>query len=199
MHSEYLAPILGFLLGSIPFGYILVKITTGTDIRNAGSGNIGATNVFRKSRKVGLLTFVLDAGKGSLAVLAASWLGGDIGWQAAAAVASILGHVFTVFLRFKGGKGVAVGFGSFLALTPASVGITMVVFFLTAFVTQYVSLASILGTGTYPLWVYLNREPRVVFWAALIGAAVIIVKHHDNIRRLVSGKESKFALGNRRA
>jgi glycerol-3-phosphate acyltransferase PlsY len=197
MRPEYLIPVLGYFLGAIPFGYILVKATTGTDIRKAGSGNIGATNAFRKSRTVGFLTFFLDAGKGYLAVLAAGWLGGDFRWQAAAALASILGHAFTVFLGFKGGRGVAVGFGAYLALTPAAVGTTMIVFFLTAILTGYVSLASILATAAYPLWVYLYREPSIVFWSALIGSALIIVRHHQNIRRLLSGKENKFALGGR--
>ena len=197
MKIEYLVPLLGYLIGSIPFGYILVKIIIGDDIREVGSGNIGATNVFRKSRMVGILTFVLDAGKGAIAVLIAKWLGVDIGWQAVTAVASILGHVFTIFLHFKGGKGVAVGFGSFLALTPSSAGTTIVLFILTAVLTRYVSLASVLATGAYPLWVQLYREPQVVFWAAVLGAAIIIAKHHDNIRRLLAGKESKFTSGGR--
>ncbi|MBZ5499309.1 MAG: glycerol-3-phosphate 1-O-acyltransferase PlsY [Acidobacteriia bacterium] len=197
MKPEYLIPILGYFLGSIPFGYVLVKTTTGADIRKAGSGNIGATNVFRKSRAIGILTFLMDAGKGYLAVVAAGWLGGDVRWQAAAAVASILGHVFTVFLGFKGGKGVAVGFGAYLALTPAAAGTTMIVFLLTTALTRYVSLASILATAAYPLWVYLYHKPSIVFWSAVIGSALIVAKHHQNIRRLLSGKEHKFALGDR--
>ncbi len=197
MSLGYLIPLLAYLLGSIPFGYILVKATTGTDIRQAGSGNIGATNVYRKNRWVGILTFLLDAGKGSVAVLAAGWLGGGPGLQAAAAVAAILGHVFTVFLGFKGGKGVATGFGAFLALTPAPAGTTMIVFFLIAGLTRYVSLASIAATAAYPLWAYLYHEPAAYLWAAAIGSALIVGKHHQNIRRLLTGDESKFALGNR--
>jgi glycerol-3-phosphate acyltransferase PlsY len=155
MKLVYLIPLLSYLLGSIPFGYILVRATAGKDIRKAGSGNIGATNVFRQNKAVGVLTFLLDAAKGYVAVLAAGWMGGDIGWQAVAAVASIAGHVFTMFLAFKGGKGVATGFGAFLSLTPASAATTMIVFFLTAILTRYVSLASILATAAYPLWAYL--------------------------------------------
>lgn len=197
MKIEFLIPLLGYLLGSIPFGYLLVRLTTGTDIRQAGSGNIGATNVFRKSKIVGLLTFVLDAGKGYFAVLIAGWLGVGVGWQAVAAVTAILGHIFTLFLGFKGGKGVATGFGAFLALTPASAGTTMIVFFLTAAWARYVSLASILATAAYPLWVYLYHEPLIVFWAAVIGAALIIAKHHQNIRRLIAGTEHKFDFASR--
>ena len=197
MKVEFLIPLLGYFLGSIPCGYLLVRLTTGADIRQAGSGNIGATNVFRKSKVVGLLTFILDAGKGYVAVLLAGWLGGDVGWQAIAAVSAILGHIFTLFLGFKGGKGVATGFGAFLALTPASAGTTMIVFFLTAAAARYVSLASILATAAYPLWVYLYHEPWIVFWAAMIGSALIIAKHHQNIRRLIAGTEHKFGLGSR--
>ncbi len=194
---EFLIPLLGYLLGSIPFGYLLVRLTTGADIRQAGSGNIGATNVFRKSKIVGLLTFVMDAGKGYVAVLMAGWLGADLGWQAIAAVSSIVGHIFTLFLGFKGGKGVATGFGAFLALTPASAGTTIIVFILTATLARYVSLASILATAAYPLWVYLYHEPVIVFWPAMIGSAMIIAKHHQNIRRLIAGTEHKFGLGSR--
>ncbi len=193
MRPEYLIPLIGYFLGAIPFGYILVKLTTGTDIRSTGSGNIGATNAFRKSPWVGILTFLLDGGKGYAAVVMAGLLVDDVGWKAAAALASIMGHVFTVFLRFKGGRGVAVGFGAFLALTPAAAGTTMVVFLLTAVLTRYVSLASILATAAYPLWVYLYRYHTIAFEAAVIGSAVIIVKHHENIRRLLSGKERKIA------
>jgi glycerol-3-phosphate acyltransferase PlsY len=197
MRFEYLIPLLGYFLGAIPFGYILVRVISGADIRSAGSGNIGATNVFRNNRAIGILTLLLDAGKGYLAVVAAGWLGGDVGWQALAAVASILGHIFTFFLGFKGGKGVATGFGAFLALTPASVVTTMIVFFLTAALTRYVSLASILATAAYPLWTFLYGEPAIVSWAAVIGSALIIAKHHKNIRRLLWGTESKFASGGR--
>lgn len=197
MKSQYLIPLLAYLLGAIPFGYLLVRMTSGSDIRREGSGNIGATNVFRRSKATGILTFLLDAGKGYLAVSAAAWLGGDTAWQAAAAVASILGHVFTVFLGFKGGKGVATGFGAFLSLCWAPAGTTIVVFILTALLTHFVSLASILATGLFPLWVILYGEPTQVFWAAAAGSALIIAKHHQNIRRLLAGTETKFGSRSR--
>jgi glycerol-3-phosphate acyltransferase PlsY len=187
--------IAAYLLGSIPFGYIFVKLATGMDIRKAGSGNIGATNVFRKSKAIGVCTLLADAGKGYLAVVLAGRLTGDPRWQAAAAVAAIAGHVFPVWLRFRGGKGVATGCGAYLALAPAAVGTTLVVFALTASLTRYVSLASILATAAFPLWAYLYREPSAVLVAALAGSCLIIAKHHENIRRLLSGTENKFALG----
>ena len=197
MEREYLIPVIGYLLGSIPFGFLIVRVSAGADIRRQGSGNIGATNVFRKSRWAGVGTLLLDGGKGYLAVFIARWMGGDPAWQAIAALAAILGHVFTVWLRFKGGKGVATGCGAYLAICPAAVVTTLVVFVVTVAVTRYISLASILATGAFPLWAYLYGEPvSVLLWGAL-GASVIILKHHQNIRRLFAGTESKFACGSR--
>jgi glycerol-3-phosphate acyltransferase PlsY len=197
MRLEYLIPLVGYLLGSIPFGYILVKSTEGKDIRSMGSGNIGATNVFRRSRLAGALTFALDAGKGYLAVVLAAWLGGDLQWQAVAAVAAIIGHVFTFWLRFKGGKGVAVGCGAYLAIAPAAVLTTLVFFALILILTRYISLASIGATGLFPFWAYVFGSPLPVLIWGSIGALLIIAKHHQNIRRLFSGTESKLVLGTR--
>lgn len=191
------ALIIAYLLGSIPFGYIVVKHSHGTDIRSVGSGNIGATNVYRKSRGAGIATLILDAAKGYVAVLAVAWLTRDTGWQAMAAVAAILGHMFTVFLSFKGGKGVATACGAYLALSPHAVALTLVVFIAVAALTRYVSLASIAAAASFPLAVYLRGEPNEVLTAAIIGAALIVAKHHQNIHRLLTGTENKFALGSR--
>ena len=191
----YLVPLTAYLLGSVPFGYLLVKSAKGADIRAVGSGNIGATNVYRKSRWAGILTLLLDGGKGYLSVLIAGWLGGGLLWQSIAAVSAILGHLFTVWLGFKGGKGVATGCGAYLALTPLAVGTTLIVFVATLVTTRYISLASILATAAFPLWVFLFHEPLQVLPWAVIGSALIIGRHHQNIRRLLLGTESKFALG----
>jgi acyl phosphate:glycerol-3-phosphate acyltransferase len=197
MRLEYLIPLISYLLGSIPFGYLLVKSSEGKDIRSLGSGNIGATNVFRRSRAAGVLTLLLDGGKGYLAVWLAGWLGGTPEWQAAAAAAAIIGHVFTMWLKFKGGKGVATGCGAFLALSPLAVLTTLVFFVLILVLTRYMSLASIGATAMFPFWAYLYGEPAVVLCWGALGALVIIAKHHQNIRRLLSGTENKFALGTR--
>ena len=189
--------IIGYLLGSIPFGYILVKSTEGKDIRSMGSGNIGATNVFRTSRLAGILTYLLDAGKGYLAVVVAAWLGGDWQWQAIAALAAIVGHVFTFWLGFKGGRGVSTGCGAYLAIAPAAVLTTLVFFLLILITTRYVSLASIGATGLFPFWAFVFGSPLPVLVWSSIGALLIIAKHHQNIRRLFSGTESKMALGSR--
>lgn len=194
MFYEAVVLVLSYILGSIPFGFLLIKSSQGKDIRQYGSGNIGATNVFRKNRTTGVLTLLCDAGKGALAVGIAAWLLGDPVWQAIAAFAAILGHIFPVWLRFRGGKGVATGCGAYLALCPLAVLTTLVVFVLVLVATRYISAASIIATALFPLWAYLYGFPAlVVLWGAA-GAIVIIAKHHENIRRLLSGTESKFGV-----
>ena len=195
--TTYFIPVAAYLLGSIPFGYILVRLSQGTDIRSVGSGNIGATNVFRKSRWAGIATLVLDGGKGYAAVVVARALGADPTWQAVAAFAAIAGHVFTVWLRFRGGKGVATGAGAYLALAPAPLAAALVLFVLVAAATRYVSLASIVACVAFPVLAYLRGEPGVLVAAAVCGSALIVAKHHANIRRLLSGTENRFAFGNR--
>ncbi len=197
MRLEYLIPLISYFLGSIPFGYLLIRFTQGKDIRTMGSGNIGATNVFRKSRLGGLLTFVLDAVKGYLAVVLAGWMGGDMTWQALAAAFAIIGHVFTIWLRFKGGKGVATGCGAYLALSPLAVVTTLGVFLLVLLLTRYISASSIAATGLFPLWAYIYGEPYPLLIWAVFGAGLIIAKHHQNIRRLISGTENKLVMGTR--
>jgi glycerol-3-phosphate acyltransferase PlsY len=197
MRIEYLIPLLAYLLGSIPFGYLLIRSAEGRDIRSYGSGNIGATNVFRKNRLIGILTLVLDAGKGYVAVVLAGWIGGNLKWQAAAAVFAIIGHIFTVWLRFKGGKGVATGCGAYLALSPLAVLTTLGLFMLLLLLTRYISVSSIGATAFFPLCAYFYGEPAPVLLWAVVGAVLIIAKHHQNIRRLIAGTESKLAVGTR--
>jgi len=195
MLYEALLLILSYLLGSIPFGFLLIKSSQGKDIRESGSGNIGATNVFRRNRITGVLTLLFDAGKGALAVYIAGWVLGDPVWQATAAFAAIIGHIFPIWLGFKGGKGVATGCGAYLALCPLAVLTTLVVFVLIMALTRYISAASIIATALFPLWAYLyGFSIPVILWSAA-GALVIIAKHHQNIRRLLSGMENKFNVG----
>jgi len=197
MRLEYLIPLVAYLLGSIPFGYLLVRSTEGKDIRSLGSGNIGATNVFRRHRLSGILTLLLDAGKGYLAVVMAGWLGGSEEWQAVAAVFAIMGHIFTIWLKFKGGKGVATGCGAYLAISPLAVLTTLGLFVLILLMTRYISAASIGATAFFPFWAYLYGKPAPVLLWAILGSALIIAKHHQNIRRLISGTENKFVAGTR--
>jgi len=192
-----------YLLGSIPVGYLLVRLFRHQDIRAVGSGNIGATNVLRSGGKLlGALTFLLDVLKGSAAVYLGAVLGVLLipstpvrNMQALAAFSAVLGHVFPVWLKFKGGKGVATGFGVFLVAAPTSALAAIAVFSLVLLLTRYVSLASILGAASFPLFAYfLVNGDRPPFFIAVQFAVsfLIIAKHHQNIRRLRSGRESRF-------
>jgi acyl phosphate:glycerol-3-phosphate acyltransferase len=198
-----------YLLGSIPVGYLLVRLFRHQDIRAVGSGNIGATNVLRSGGTgLGTATFVLDALKGASAV----YIGGLIGillapdaqlrnMQALAALSAVIGHVFPVWLRFKGGKGVATGFGVFLVAAPTSALGAIAVFALVLLLTRYVSLASILGAASFPLFAWmLVRGERPPFYIAVQFAVslLIIAKHYPNIRRLLAGTESRFGASSAR-
>lgn len=194
MRIEYLIPILSYLLGSIPFGYLLIRYKEGQDIRATGSGNIGATNVFRKSKAIGILTFVLDAAKGSLAVAIAAAMHASLEWQAAAAVFAIVGHIFTVWLRFKGGKGVSTWIGAFLVLSPLALLTAMGFFLLIAALTRYVSAASIGAAAFFPLSAYVYGEPVPIIKGACLGAILIIFRHRENIHRLLSGRENRLVF-----
>ncbi len=184
--------IASYLLGSIPTGLLLGK-AFGVDIRTAGSGNIGATNVYRTlGRKVGVMTLAGDCLKGLLPVLAARWLACPDVWLMAAGLAAFLGHVYTVFLRFKGGKGVATALGVFLGVSPLSVLIALVVFALVLWKWRYVSLASITAAAAMPLVIAtVDRRPLIIAMTILI-AALVVWKHRDNIARLKAGTENKF-------
>ena len=228
--------VIAYLLGSIPFGYLIVRATEGADIRQTGSGGTGATNVSRRAGKAaGVVTLLLDALKGGAAVAVAKLilglpiiavsehlslpppLGGNgfgghavlghLGspeqdvywWVAAAAIAVIVGHIFPIWLRFRGGKGVATGVGVFLMLAPIAVALAALVFVGVVAWTRYVSLGSILAAVAIPLFVLLQNafisplEPlAATMTAAIAGAALIVFAHRENIGRLVQGRESKF-------
>jgi acyl phosphate:glycerol-3-phosphate acyltransferase len=187
---------IAYLLGSIPFGYLLVKIFRHEDIRTSGSGNIGATNVARSGAKgLGVLTLILDAFKGFLAVFIAQHIApGNLDIAVAAAVAAILGHVFPIWLGFRGGKGVATALGVFLALTPISALIVLAIFAAVFALTRYVSLASIIAAAAFPLIAlhFISARSPIVIGGLIFIPLLIIVKHHQNIRRLLSGTENRF-------
>ena len=190
-----------YLLGAIPFGYLLVKWKTGRDVRASGSGNIGATNVLRTTgRAWGVTTLVLDILKGTAAVWLASRLtDGNIAWMSAAAVAAMLGHIYPVFLGFRGGKAVATFVGVFLYLTPLPLLAVLVVFAGTVAWTRFISLGSVTAAVTFPLAVWLIEHPPLpVMLAAMAGAVFIVYRHRENIQRLRSGNEHTFSLGSRK-
>ena len=203
MNPWILSISIAYLLGSIPFGYLLVRIFRNEDIREQGSGNIGATNVARSGSKwLGLATLLLDLGKAYAGVMIAKHLApGVYDVAVAAAVAAVVGHVFPVWLGFRGGKGVASALGVLLALTwPSGVAIFLV-FVVVFALTRYVSLASIVASATFPLFGFhfvTSRTPMVLFGFVFIPL-LVIVKHHENIRRLLNGTESRFESKSRTA
>jgi glycerol-3-phosphate acyltransferase PlsY len=187
--------LIAYLLGSIPFGYLIVRWQKGVDVRSTGSGSIGATNVMRNLGILGFVaTFILDAGKGLLAVLFASKMtSANPTWVAAAAFAAVLGHCFPVWLKFRGGKGVATGVGVFIALAPWQVVLVLMIFAVTVAVWRYISLGSIVATAAFPVLVYLMKHPPIqVVLGAAGAAAIIIARHHANIGRLLKGTENKL-------
>jgi glycerol-3-phosphate acyltransferase PlsY len=199
--------VVAYLLGSVPSGYVLVRLFRHQDIRQTGSGNIGATNVLRSGGKgLAAATFLMDMLKGCAAV----WLGGLIGHLLAPAAAldnmrglaalfAVLGHIFPVWLGFKGGKGVATGFGVFLVAAPWAALAAISVFFVVLALSRYVSLASILGAGSFPFFAWWlghihggGERPAFFIAVQMAVALLLIIKHHPNIRRLLSGTESKL-------
>jgi glycerol-3-phosphate acyltransferase PlsY len=196
---------LAYLLGSIPFGYLIVRASGRGDVRETGSGGTGATNVTRRAgRGAGVLTLALDALKGAAAVLVARLVlteGFRVDWWVAvAAVAVVAGHVFPVWLGFRGGKGVATGLGVFAVLAPLALLCALPVFVLVVWATRYVSLGSIIAAALVPLAVWAlgarsaarGEELLPVLTAASVGGALIIFMHRANIGRLLRGEESKF-------
>ena len=187
--------VVSYLVGAIPFGYLLVKWKTGSDVRAKGSGNIGATNVLRTTgRAAGVATLLLDIAKGWFAVwLAARLTAGDPLWMSAAALAVMAGHAFPVFLKFKGGKAVASFIGAALFLTPAALLAEVVVFVAAVAWTRTISMGSIIGAATFPLAVWLiSKPPLPILGAVILACAFIIYRHSSNIARLRAGTESTF-------
>lgn len=208
-----------YLLGSIPFGYLLVRIFRGEDVRQSGSGNIGATNVSRKSPALGILTLLLDALKGAAAVALSIILSPAVfehisavhilwrellpasaspqlaPWAALAALCAILGHMFPVWLKFRGGKGVATGLGAFAMIAPWAVLCCGAIFIVVVFLSRYVSLASIIAVALFPTITWTLREFGGT-WQALafisLSSLLIVLKHHENIHRLLTGNENRI-------
>ena len=207
--------IVAYVLGSIPFGFLIVRAKDGGDIRQTGSGGTGATNVSRRAGKVaGVLTLILDALKGATAVLIAVWVlsapqasalrgaalpPSSVWCVAAAALAVIIGHIFPIWLKFRGGKGVATGVGAFLVLMPIVVGVAAIIFIVIMLLTRYVSLASIVAALSIPVLTLLmhnsvspQSDLAPMMTVAVVGALLIVFAHRENVRRLVQGRESKF-------
>lgn len=184
-----------YLLGSVPFGYLIVRWRMGVDVRTTGSGSIGATNVMRNLGVFGFLaTLVLDVAKGVVSVaLTRMVTGNNSGWVAAAAVAAVTGHCFPFWLKFRGGKGLATGLGAFLGLSPVPLVIALLIFVVVVAGWRYISLGSILATAAFPIVLYfLSHPPLSLMLGAVGSAAIIIARHHANLRRLVNGTETRL-------
>jgi glycerol-3-phosphate acyltransferase PlsY len=197
MNPYLITAAISYLLGAIPFGYLLVRIFKGEDVRSSGSGNIGATNVARKSPALGVATLLLDAAKGMVAVLLARTLFGGPHRplvMTTAAFFAVAGHLFPVWLKFRGGKGVATSLGSFILLTPKSILCLVILFLFLAVAFRYVSLGSIAVAVAFPLLAWTLHEytdSRQLIYIAAVSA-LVIWKHRQNIGRLASGTESRF-------
>jgi glycerol-3-phosphate acyltransferase PlsY len=202
---NFLSVVVAYLLGSIPFGYLLVKyvFSQGQDIRQVGSGGTGATNVGRVAGVKGaLLTYLLDVAKGAVAVVIAEHISHhDLRWMGIAAVMVIVGHIFPVWIGFRGGKGVATGLGVFLILSPFAVLSSLLLWGLVVYWKKYVSLGSIIAVAAIPAWILLwdgtvfAKPPEQVeslLGVAVVSCALIVMKHRDNIKRLIQGTENKI-------
>lgn len=199
-----------YIIGSIPFSFLVVKLMTGGDIREVGSGNVGATNVARSFGKLpGIIALILDGAKGYGVVAIAKWVTASHEWPFAAsdtspihsrafwitlsALVAVIGHMFPVWLRFHGGKGVATGAGAFLALDPLALAAGLIVFAIVIIASRFVSLASIISAASIPLFLrFLTHAPFWTINISILISILIIVKHHSNIARLASGKERKM-------
>jgi glycerol-3-phosphate acyltransferase PlsY len=196
-NASWLIPVVAYLLGSIPFGVLTVKAMGGPDIRSTGSGNIGAANVARSAGFLpGILTLLLDAGKGYAAVwLASRWTGGNIRWMMAAAILSVIGHMFPIWLRFQGGKGVATSLGVFLVICPEAAAAALVLWLAVVIFWRYSSAGSLAAAVALPVFVYILYAPRhappeFVTLGTILISILILLKHRLNIARLVAGTES---------
>jgi glycerol-3-phosphate acyltransferase PlsY len=189
--ADLLAVLAAYLMGSIPFAQLLSR-RRGVDLRRVGSGNVGATNVLRTlGVRPAVLAMMLDAVKGTVAVLIAQRLTNGVAAPVAAGLASMIGHVYPVWLRFRGGKGVATAAGAFAVLTPVAAAVAVGVFLLTVAVTRFISVGSMLAALTLAEWAIASDAPTIVAIGAAIGAALVLVGHRANMLRLVAGTERR--------
>ena len=216
-HPVYIViAVVAYLLGSIPSGYLVVRIARGTDVRASGSGNIGATNVTRAGgAKLGILTLFLDALKGYAAVFVAERLAKQVfsnldpqqrpyilAGMSLAVLFAMLGHIFPIWLKFRGGKGVATGLGCFLALAPKAVLVVLAIFAAIVVVSRYVSLGSIVASAAFPIFAFLlyRRDASPAMLVATIAAStLIILKHRANIERLIGGTENRLSFSGKKS
>lgn len=185
--------VIAYLLGSISFAVLLVRLKTGRDIRQEGSGNAGATNVLRAhGKKLAILVALLDVAKGAAGVLLVRLVTADPRYAAAAGFAAVLGHVFPVFYGFRGGKGVATAVGAFFALAPLAMALSVAVFLIVVLLTRYVSVGSVVAMTLLPLLAGVLGAPQAVVIAAAATAVLVMFKHLENLKRLARGEERRL-------
>jgi len=193
MYSQWMVPwiLFGYAMGSVPFAFLVAR-RAGVDVRVAGSGNVGAANVLRTTRMpLGVTVLALDITKGAASVLAAYAAVGTTTSMAAAGAAAIVGHIYPIWLRFHGGKGVAVAAGAFAILAPLATVVATAAFFSTVWLTRIISLGSVVATLTLPSAALLTGSPSVVLAAAIGSSALILFRHRANVRRILAGTEQR--------
>lgn len=194
MMGEILIVVLSYFVGSLPTALLVVRFFTGQDVRKLGSGNVGGTNALRAAGlKIGVSVTIIDCCKGALPVLLMRWYDPASKWQALAMLAAVLGHCFPIWLRFRGGKGVATGLGAFLVLAPMASLAALALWILILVIGRYVSVASMLASAVFPLLLYfISGPPMSVLWAVTVVAAVIVLRHQENMKKLMRGEESRL-------
>jgi len=193
VRGELILALVAYLLGSLPTALLLVRLMTGEDVRQKGSGNIGGTNALRAAGwKAGVAVTLIDIGKGALAVALMQRYNPESVWVAAAMLAVVIGHCYPVWLKFRGGKGVAAGFGAFVVVAPLSAAAALVVWFLVLVISRWVALASMVASAVFPLSLKLIDKPDMVTLVSVSAAAVLIIfRHSSNIRKMLTGEEVK--------
>jgi glycerol-3-phosphate acyltransferase PlsY len=191
--GELVLVLVAYLLGSLPTALLLVRLMTGEDVRRKGSGNVGATNALRAAGwKAGAAVTLIDIGKGALAVMLMQRYNPESGWVAAAMLAVVIGHCYPVWLKFRGGKGVAAGFGAFVVVAPLSALAALVIWFLVLVISRWVALASMVASAVFPLALKLIDRPDMFILISVSAAAVLIIfRHSSNIRKMLTGEEVK--------
>jgi len=199
MTAGIVTVLFGYLLGSVPVGVVVARLLYGVDPRQSGSRNIGATNVTRVAgKKAGIITLAGDILKGTLPVLVAMGLGFEPLWTALAGFSAFLGHLFPIFLGFRGGKGVATACGMFLPLAPLPLLLSAIVFATLVAITRYVSVGSMTASVALPLFIYFMGGRVEYVWIGVVVSLLVIIKHKDNIGRLLRGEENRFSLSGKR-
>jgi glycerol-3-phosphate acyltransferase PlsY len=191
---EVLIVIGAYFIGSLPTALLLVRWVTGSDVRLSGSGNVGATNAARAAGiRIGAVVTLVDMVKGALPVLVMQWFNPSSCWLALTMLAAVVGHIYPVWLRFRGGKGVATGFGAFLVLAPLPAGVAFLIWVLVVATSRVVSLGSMIASACFPVLVYfLDHPPESVMWTVIAAASLIVWRHRANMRNLVMGTEPRI-------